>query len=391
MRKETMLYISPFWPKKTGISEYSEALIQGLEKYYEVTLLTDDYIIQSKEIKKRFKILKYSELSNIDKFSVLLYNFGNNPDGHEYMYDLFLSHPGYVILHDFSLYYLTIAHYKNKNSLYQKIYEIEGIEGIKMIKDSLKSHNQNNLLLHKHLAADLPMNKEIIDMARGIFVHSKYTENEIKKINENLKVYKINLVKCETKKEFKKENFIKEYFDIKESAPFIIGAVGFIGPSKQNRLSCMAVKEYNKTHIDKIHYVMIGEGNYVDDLLDEYIHKTNFLENNEYFEAINACDLILNLRYPYNGESSATLIQCMAMNKLCVITDIGWFSEIPDNCVRKVPISLNEKELANVINDIKNSKNLVEYFNNARNYVNDNCLAEKVADSIFNFLINDRN
>lgn len=383
MHKEKMLYISPFWPLKSGISEYSETLIWGLEKFYDITILTDDYVIENKEIRKKFKIIRISELVNVNIYSVLLYNFGNNPDGHEYMYDLFLKYPGYVILHDFSLYYLTVGHYEKFGSLFQKVYEMEGVEGIQLLKDSLIKNPESNLLLHKDLAAKLPMNKEIINNATGIIVHSQYTANEIRKINAKTSIYKIHLIHCGTQKESYRTNYLRKLFNIKDT-DFIVGAVGFIGPSKQNHLSCMAVKEYNNTHKDKIHYIMIGDGNYVDDLLDDYIHKTGFLANEDFFDAINSCDLILNLRYPYNGESSATLIQCMAMGKTCVVTDIGCFSEVPDNCVKKVPFSINVHDLVKVIYQIKNEKAI--YGKHAKEYVSEYCYAEKIAIELNYFL-----
>lgn len=383
MHKEKMLYISPFWPVKSGISEYSETLIWGLEKYYEITILTDDYDVENKEIKKNFKFLRKSELVNVNDYSVLLYNFGNNPDGHGYMYDLFLKNPGYVILHDFSLYYLAVGQYHKTDCLYQRIYEMQGVEGIQLLKDSLKKNPESNLLLHKDLAAVLPMNKEIIDSAKGIIVHSQYTADEIRKINDKVNIHKIHLVYCGTQKKNYKSNYLRKLFNIKETE-LIIGAVGFIGPSKQNHISCMAVKEYNNTHKEKIHYVMIGEGNYVDELLDDYIHKTSFLKNDDFFDAISSCDLILNLRYPYNGESSATLIQCMAMGKTCVVTDIGCFSEVPDNCVIKVPFTINVHDLIKVIDQTKSDN--TKYGKHAKEYVREYCSAEKIAMEINYYL-----
>ena len=35
MKRATMLYASPFWPLKSGISNYSSCLLQVLKKYYE--------------------------------------------------------------------------------------------------------------------------------------------------------------------------------------------------------------------------------------------------------------------------------------------------------------------------------------------------------------------
>ena len=90
----------------------------------------------------------------------------------------------------------------------------------------------------------------------------------------------------------------------------------------------------------------------------------------------------MNLRYPYNGESSATLIQCMAMRKPCVVTDIGWFSELPDNCVIKMPINCSDDDLVLLLKKARDG-NLEVVANNAKNYVEGYCLPERIAEKIF--------
>ena len=44
--------------------------------------------------------------ADYDKYDYLVYNVGNNPDFHSYIYEAALAHPGMIILHDYMLYYL---------------------------------------------------------------------------------------------------------------------------------------------------------------------------------------------------------------------------------------------------------------------------------------------
>ncbi len=385
MKKPTLLYASPFWPKKSGISEYSEALIIGLIKYFDITLIIDDYKIENKTIQESYKIIIYNQNENYGFYDYIIYNFGNNPYYHCYMYDMILKYPGYVILHDFVLYYLTIGYYEERNKLFQKIYELEGIRGVQIVKASLKENDTCDLLQHKKIASQLPMNREVLEKAKGVFVHSAYTENLINENYKNINTHKIHLVKCETIKS-DDNKFLHRYYKLDE-ASFIIGAVGFIAETKQNELTCLAVKKYNESHVDKIHYVMIGEGNYVDHLLDPYIHKTGFFDNKEFFKAIYSCNLIMNLRYPYHGESSATLIQCMDLEIPCVVTNIGWFSELPNEIVIKQPIDVTVDNLEKLICQFKD-KNYMNITKKALEYVKNNCLPEIVGFNIYNYMIN---
>jgi hypothetical protein len=173
--------VSPFWPKRSGISEYSEILIEGLNEFFDITLVIDDYKINSKKIKEKYNIITYKNDTVLPNYDFVLYNFGNNPEYHSYMYDMIIKYPGHVILHDYVLYYLTVGYYSQKNKLFQKIYEMEGVHGMQIIKDSLKENQTNDLLQHKNIASYLPLNKEILGLAKGIFVHSLYTKNMIEK------------------------------------------------------------------------------------------------------------------------------------------------------------------------------------------------------------------
>ena len=44
MMKPTMLYVSPFWPQRSGISEYSETLVWGLKEFFDIEENQDDFL-----------------------------------------------------------------------------------------------------------------------------------------------------------------------------------------------------------------------------------------------------------------------------------------------------------------------------------------------------------
>ena len=381
--KPTLLYASPFWPMKSGISEYSESLVRGLQKYFDITLVTGNYTLENKALANAFKVVKYSESTDFSGYDHIIYNFGNNPDYHSYMYDMIKKYPDYVILHDFILYYLTVGYYSAKNMLFSKLYELEGVDGISIVKESLRKNEPRDLLQHKLIADKLPMNREVLSLAKGVLVHSEHTMNLVKKTVPEAKVYKICLVNS-YESVTEDRSYLKRKLSLPEDA-YIIGAVGYIAHTKRNVLTCEAVKKYNAKHEKKVYYVMIGDGNAADEYLDEYIRKTGFIDNSEFFPSISSCDLIMNLRYPYNGESSATLIQCMDLGKPCAVTDIGWFSELPDDCVVKTKINITADELERLIDRLISS-DLSTLKANAASYVKTECAPETIGERIYGYL-----
>ena len=51
-----------------------------------------------------------------------------------------------------------------------------------------------------------------------------------------------------------------------------------------------------------------------------------------------ACDVHVNLRSPTMGETSGTTIRALSLGKPLVVSDAGWFGELPDDVALKVPV-----------------------------------------------------
>ena len=57
-----------------------------------------------------------------------------------------------------------------------------------------------------------------------------------------------------------------------------------------------------------------------------------------------ACDVLVILRSPTMGETSGTAIRALSLGKPLVVSDVGWFAELPDDVALKVPV--DEREVA---------------------------------------------
>ena len=51
-----------------------------------------------------------------------------------------------------------------------------------------------------------------------------------------------------------------------------------------------------------------------------------------------ACDALVSLRAPTMGETSGTAIRALSLGKPLVVSDLGWFAELPDEVALKVPV-----------------------------------------------------
>ncbi|MFZ2538175.1 MAG: hypothetical protein WAX04_04670, partial [Oscillospiraceae bacterium] len=124
---------------------------------------------------------------------------------------------------------------------------------------------------------------------------------------------------------------------------------------------------------------------------------------------IDLCDVCINLRYPYGGETSGSLMRVIASGKPSIITDIGSFSEIPKDCCFKISapnnsINLEYQDLVGILSEILSNKNIIkekslsciDYADKIldinivkqqyRDYILediDNCVTEKLLDEIY--------
>jgi glycosyltransferase involved in cell wall biosynthesis len=55
-----------------------------------------------------------------------------------------------------------------------------------------------------------------------------------------------------------------------------------------------------------------------------------------------ACDVLVSLRAPTMGETSGSAIRALSLGRPLLVSDLGWFAELPDEVVRKIPVGEGE-------------------------------------------------
>lgn len=372
-------YFSPFSPQKSGISDYSEALLPYLDRFCDIDIWINGFHPNHKEVQK-YRIVDYkksrnvvSELSNYD---IVVYNIGNNPEYHADIYDVFLQHPGVVILHDVVIYFLVtgyfLDHKKSMVSYFKELYYNYDDRGILWGKDILKS--EINPLRYAD-PGKLPLVRTIIDRSYGIVVHSHYSKQLLLEAGcDASKVSVINHLNyrgSSTTPSESEQVKARNQYGINES-DILIASFGYIAPTKRNLETIYAVKEVlkNNTHAS-VKYLMVGEGGYVDNCLNSDIIKTGFVTSEVFEKLLYSSDIVVNLRYPSMGETSATLMRAMTIGKPCIVSDHGWFSELPGDAVFKVNIAPDKEhnELTRVLeNFIADENERIEYGSRAKKY-----------------------
>jgi glycosyltransferase involved in cell wall biosynthesis len=78
--------------------------------------------------------------------------------------------------------------------------------------------------------------------------------------------------------------------------------------------------------------------------LTEGVERLDYVSEERMWSLMAACDVLVNLRYPTMGETSGSVVRALSLGKPLIVSDVGWFSELPDDAVLKVPV--DEVEVA---------------------------------------------
>jgi glycosyltransferase involved in cell wall biosynthesis len=78
--------------------------------------------------------------------------------------------------------------------------------------------------------------------------------------------------------------------------------------------------------------------------LTEGVERLDYVPEDRMWSLMAACDVLVNLRYPTMGETSGSVIRALSLGRPLVVSDVGWFAELPDDVVVKVPV--DEYEVA---------------------------------------------
>lgn len=338
-------YCSPFNPMKSGVSDFSEELVAALKEYVEVVIFSP-VELERKDISEAFETHMLSDLhdeSLRNSLDVIVYHLGNNIKYHGEIVDMLLQYPGIAEIHDFGMHHLAAEKYylgKGPEAYLEEVIYCHGEYGGEIARRFLAGLERAPWETH---TLDLCMNKRYIDAATAVVVHSEAAKQMTLGIRPDIPVTKIML---HTEMEADVEAWKKECRDklqIPESVS-VAGSFGFATTAKRILPILDALERLKETDSREFIYYIVGEPQKELDLenaiarrgLQDHVRVTGFTSLEDFKLYMGACDFCLNLRYPTQGESSASLHRMLGMGKPAVVTDVGTFSDYPDDIVLKV-------------------------------------------------------
>ncbi len=349
MSKRELVLFSPLPPARSGIADYTGALVRDLAQEFDLYVVISD--AQPPTTVEAGAVLRATEYfrhePSLSKVAHA-YQIGNNP-GHCYMLPSMERHPGLVTVHDLSLHALideVVAGHGLYESYEELMFEAYGQCGLELARQ-VNRRREHPPVLYTELGF-LPV---FARRSKGLVTHSQLGGLRLGSCAADRPVFIIpHAYHPRALPFFGPRREVRDRARIQVNLPadvLILMSVGFVTRAKclDRALGALRIlREAGRRCL----YVIVGETQPSEyDLLGRIAHYDvgesvivrGYAPDDEIMAYIAAADILLNLRYPTMGETSGSLTNALAIGSCAMITDIGAYSELPASCAVRVPVA----------------------------------------------------
>jgi glycosyltransferase involved in cell wall biosynthesis len=329
---------------RSGIADYSAELLPYLIQEAQVTLFADfpDHALDPGIAENPSPVathtlpLRPQPISSYDRwrFDLALYHMGNS-EFHRDIYRMLLRYTGVVVLHDVFIHqflaHTTVGH-GNYGAYAGELGLARGREGIHLANE-IRSGRQ------PHPLFEIPLTDRLVRSSLGLIVHSRFAAALLQEQRPRcpLALIPAPIAAHDGRSRRQELNLPGE--------TVIFAAMGQVTHNRQVELLLPLFKQLYE---ERRHVFLLFAG----EVLPE-VDLPRMLEELEltgataivghvpglaaFVDWIHTADVLINLRFPTAGETSATALRGLAAGRPLIVTDHGWYRELPDTAVLKVP------------------------------------------------------
>ena len=310
-------YYSPLPPSRSGIADYSALLLPELEKRIDVV------------------VARPGRFRRDPPADICLYHVGNDAEAHGWIVEALRRRSGVVVLHDFVLHHLVVGltFARGDAAGYLAAMEREGglvgrLLGYAVLDNKLPP-------LWDTRPEEFPLTGEILAYATGLIVHSHYVEERARAIGYRGPIVRIPHPAWPVPAVAPAQV---------EGAP-LFGCFGHLNESKRINELLAAFTRLRERH-PHARLLLVGGASVRLQRIDfpDGVIREEYVPEDRLWALMAACDAIVSLRSPTMGETSGSAIRALSLGKPLVVSDVGWFSELPGEAVLKVPLDEREED-----------------------------------------------
>ena len=275
-----------------------------------------------------------ADLCRLTSFDLVVYNLGNDLPFHGEIYDVARQHPGLVVLHDLVMHHFFASLYlETRRDPTAYLAEMEhwyGVAGRAAGERSVRG----NPVWETNEVVNFPLLERCTEGALGVIAHSEYLLDAVRRTFSG-PTRKINLPYG-----LSAAGSVagRDSIGVPDDQLMVL-TIGHVNANKRVHATLEAMPE-------GMHLVVAGpsDPNYqkrldrivVDRGLGGRVHFLGRVSDELLHTCLTAADICVNLRWPAIEGASASVIEEMLHGKPVIVTDIGFYRELPDNGVVKI-------------------------------------------------------
>ncbi len=315
-------FFSPLPPERTGIADYSAALLAALQPLGRVEV-------------------------NARNADVALYHLGNN-QLHREIYKRALEEPGVVVLHDAVLHHFLLGTLSEREYIAEFIYNYGGW-GEDLARDLWKRRARS--------AADpayfrYPMLKRVAERSRALIVHNPRAAAMVRNHAPDALIYEIphlfsapaeppaasDVIRLRDRLGVPGNTFLFAVFGhLRESKRLASVLRAFERARRGARMALLVAGDFVSSDLERALEPVLRR------LPD--VRRVGFTEEPEFWRYAAASDACINLRYPAAGETSGISIRLMGIGKPVMMNNGMETSRFPDPACIRVDEGVLEEEM----------------------------------------------
>lgn len=337
-----LVHVCPLPPQRNGIADYAAAILERLAARYELIC-----VVAAPEIVDPF-FHDIAEVISFDDYHRIagrlagerhLSHIGNNDD-HVPILDVLSQVPGVVVLHDLTLHYMmgrwAQTRFGEDRALVDVVRLLHGGRAADLAAAKLERRR-----VLQSIYSEVNCLPFFRDTARAMITHSQYGRVLLDVAGVEAPVTVIPhfaQVPDALRHSRSRTAWRRRLRAGPDTVVFV--SLGFVIPNKQIPMVLEALAALPGDWL----YVIGGEDR------DPAVRATcrrlgiehrvvflDYLDEADFDAVLAAGDVLINLRFPTSGETSGTVCRALANGLPCLVTDHGWYAELPETVTYRIP------------------------------------------------------
>jgi glycosyltransferase involved in cell wall biosynthesis len=344
--------IAWFTPYQQGsaIAKFSSLVVAALAaRGHSITLFSSDRLppIDHRRPPEGIDLLHWSLFETApelaDAYDVIVYNVGDHPDNHFGVLKLIDRYTGVCIFHDFYLVDLFLGWSGTEIEKPLAHLIVASIYGEEVAKEFWAREGQPDF--QEWAASHVPMTEWVARKALAAVAHAPFYKQRLADATAG-PVTVIPLA----------SNAPANFMPIRvQNGPIRILTVGVINPNKRVEAVIHAMAgspalrsrcKYNIVGRIEPSYRVRLQSLIADSGLQDAVHVHGEVSDFDLHRRFVEADIVACLRWPALEGASGSCIEAMSYGKSIIVTDTGFYSSIPSDCVLKVSLAREAQELA---------------------------------------------